>query len=69
MRARDEIWECRDFPLYYKGHREGIEVFVSNKDHSKHKYRERAKAQRHKNRDARKNCKGLRRKEVVPAKS
>lgn len=55
--------------MYYKGHREGIEVFVSNKDHSKHKYRERAKAQRHKNRDARRNCKGLRTKEVVPAKS
>ena len=49
----------------------GLGVRDAHKDRymSKPRRKKYRKAQRHKNRDARKNCKGLRRKEVVPAKS
>ena len=48
--------------MYYKGDREGTEVFVSNKDHSK--YRELAEAQR-----CKKELQGFKKKGGGPAKS
>lgn len=65
LRAWDEIWELWDSPLYYKGHiiKEGKEAQLVQQRPLEQQCEVWAKAERHRSRDTRGNCKGLRRKD------